>query len=108
MSEEIKFAIRNYKEACDYLVRLFIKQMGFKCNYYWVGDKVGTVADISEYFVDIETVITALENNVNFDIFSEWYEYNVKTGMRINLESWISGCQRLSEEEILELEKLHF
>ena len=112
MNTEINSAIKNYKEVCDYLVRLFIKQMGLKSNYYWVADKAGTIADVSEYFVDMETIITALENNVNFDTFSEWYDYNSKAWIyeieSINFESWIKGCPHLSEEEIFSFEKEHF
>jgi hypothetical protein len=48
---------------------------------YWVADLVGTIACFGDYYVDFETIRLDLERGVGYDIFFEWYDQSLSSGL---------------------------
>jgi hypothetical protein len=72
----------------------------------WVD--VGGVAEIGDYYVSMQDIITAVEHNVGYNEFIKWYDYTLRVGMlelpTCNLRNWLRGCPRYSEETLLGIE----
>lgn len=98
----------NYKKACDAYLERFCELIEMDMHYAdWVD--VGGVAEIGDYYVSMQDMITAVEHDVPCDKFLEWYDYTIRVGMldlpAYNLENWLRGCPRYSDEKLTGLEK---
>lgn len=97
----------NYKKACDAYLERFCELIEMDMHYAeWVD--VGGVAEIGDYYVSMQDMITAVEHDVPCDKFLEWYDYTLRVRMldlpTCNLENWLRGCLRYSEETLLGIE----
>ena len=97
----------NYKKACDGYLQRFCELIEMNMHYAdWVD--VGGVAEIGDYYVSMQDMITAVENNVGYEQFIEWYDYTLRAGalslQTPNLDAWLRGCPRYSEETLLGIE----
>ena len=100
----IKF---NYEKACyDYVVAFCEKHnFDYTPGYIWVAGEAGTVACVSDYFFDMQTIIHDLELNAPEDELLKWYDYCMEMrdlGSKSipNFKSWVCGCPRKSRREI--------
>ena len=92
-----------YELGCDAYLQQFCNK---HCYQYerdcWVGNDVGGVASIGDYFVDMQTLRTDIDEDAPEEEFIKWYDYCVAAnefGLTMpNFHSWIHGCQRTSEE----------
>lgn len=98
----------DYINACNAYLKAFCEMYGF--DYYpdfWIGDEVGGVIELGDYFVNINTIRTAVDRNVPREEFVKWYDYCMDCGTldihSPNFDSWLRGCPRMSDEEIREL-----
>ena len=79
-------------------------------DYGWVGDKIGGVLSISDFFLDYDDVRYIIDNNIDFTTWVDWYEYCERIGcIRDDIpvpsvEQWCSGFCRIDEEKIQEME----
>lgn len=85
----------NYKKACDAYLQRFCELIEMDMHYAdWVD--VGGVAEIGDYYVSMQDIITAVEHNVGYDKFIKWYDYTLRAdsiGLPTpNLDSWLRGC----------------
>ena len=97
----------NYKKACDGYLQKFCELIEMDMHYTdWVD--VGGVAEIGDYYVSMQDMITAVENNVGYEQFIKWYDYTLRAGALSlptqNLDAWLRGCPRYSEETLLGIE----
>ena len=97
----------NYKKACDAYLQRFCELIEMDTHYAdWVD--VGGVAEIGDYYVGMQDIITAVEHNIGYDKFIEWYDYNLRAGVfelpTPNLDAWLRGCPRHCEETLLGIE----
>lgn len=97
----------NYKKACDAYLERFCELIEMDMHYAeWVD--VGGVAEIGDYYVSIQDMITAVEHDVPCDKFFEWYDYTIRVGMlelpTCNLDAWLRGCPIYSEEQMKGIE----
>ena len=93
-----------YENACnDYLSEL-LRMWELDGHYgYWIGDDVGGVYDYDGGFsINMDDIIYCVENGVTERQYYEWQEYIVDAsefGFNTpNLESWMHGCPRTSQE----------
>lgn len=98
----------DYINACNAYLKAFCEMYGF--DYYpdfWIGDEVGGVIELGDYFVNINTIRTAVDRNVPREDFVKWHDYCMDCGTldipSPNFDSWLRGCPRMSDEEIREL-----
>lgn len=95
----------EFEAACNNYVREFIKKHEFDtCDAYWVGDDVGGIFAISDYFFDMDTIRIDIDENPDESELLEWYDYRLDAMdyglITPNYHSWIHGCPRLSSEEM--------
>lgn len=65
----------DYINACNAYLKAFCEMYGF--DYYpdfWIGDEVGGVIELGDYFVNINTIRTAVDRNVPREEFVKWYD----------------------------------
>ena len=77
---------------------------------YWIGEDVGGVISIGDEYWGFEQIRKTVDNNyVPKQVFA-WYDYCVRLGSIDhtipvpNLEHWMAGCPRYTEEQIAGLE----
>lgn len=102
---------QNYDKSCTaYLTAFCIKHDFNLCDCSWVGDDVGTVCSIGDYFVDMVTIRVDIDRDAPIDEWIKWYDYSLRLGMldavSPNYDSWLRGCPIKSEEEIQAMEAL--
>lgn len=97
----------NYKKACDAYLHRFCELIEMDIHYAdWVD--VGGIAEIGDYYVSMQDMITAVEHNVGYEQFIKWYDYILRVGMlelpTCNLSNWLRGCPTYSEDTLLGIE----
>ncbi|MGN0045673.1 hypothetical protein [Alistipes indistinctus] len=102
----------DYINACNAYLKAFCEMYGF--DYYpdfCIGDEVGGVIELGDYFVNINTIRTAVDKGVPREEFVKWYDYCMDCGSlgipSPNFDSWLRGCPRMSDEKIRELMERH-
>lgn len=102
-----------YTLGCIEYLRLFCEKHGFDyedTKDSWVGNEVGGVACVGDYFVDMGVIIADIEMDAPEHEFMEWYDYCLDANefglVAPNFKSWIKGCPRTSEETLEHLRKL--
>ena len=103
--QELKLA---YEAACTNYLAAFMEKYDLSCDPEpWVGNEVGTVAEVGDYFFDFQDIKRCVDEDVIFDTLIEWYDYNIEVSIlhlpTINLKSWLMGAPRISEFRIAEI-----
>jgi len=116
MEIEIEIEVRkelaeDYRRACNAYLKAF-------CDMYeleydedaWTVNDPGTIASVSDYFVDMEVIRLAVDRNAPEKEFMAWYDYCLELGMleirsTPNFRSWLNGCPRLSEGDIANIKE---
>lgn len=113
---------KNYEKACNDYVAALLTLWELDSYYgFWIADEVGGLYDYGDgcFTISMCDIVYCVENNVKYDEFLEYQEYNVKcldyNLHTMNLESWHMGAPRndfrkldaLREELNNEVEKLN-
>ena len=83
---------RNYQKACNAYVQAFCQKHNLELPEVWerwVGDEVGEIASIGDYFVSMRTIITDIEEDVPEHKFFEWYDWSLKDGNDSSYKAWL-------------------
>lgn len=105
---------QTFRDICDAYLKSFCTKHGIdyeKC--YWIGGHVGEVVDCDAvYSVSLDDIRVDIDQAVDVEVFEAWYEYCLRLGMigvgsMPNYRSWVAGCPRKTEYEIVNLEHLH-
>jgi hypothetical protein len=72
----------KYEQACNELVWSFISKYFIgeelkkeHVEWWWVGDGVGTVVAINDYFFDMPMIYKSMKLNVDSKLLFEYYDY---------------------------------
>jgi len=110
----MKYLKEEYAKVCNTYRKLLCEQFDIDYeNSFWVGDDAGGTLYLNDYYVNFDDVRYLVDNKISFDVFSEWYDYDLRLKsinfdiVTPNLKSWCMGRPRHSEADIIELEKLH-
>jgi len=83
--KQIKLDLANYEDACNDLLKTFIRKYflsdGLKhdeLEYWWVADRIGEVAFINDYFFNMTDIVDFLRCKYTRDEMSAYYEYSLK------------------------------
>lgn len=88
--------VKKVKDALNLLAAAVNEQLFDGCReWWWVGEKAGGICCFEDAdFLNTEEMILILENNVTYEQYSEWRDYNLSGPARgINLDSWLRGCR---------------
>ena len=96
----------DYINACNAYLKAFCEMYGFYYDPdFWV--EVGTIIEVGDYYVNMDTIRTAVDKGVSREEFVKWYDYCMDCGSldipSPNFDSWLRGCPRMSDEERREL-----
>lgn len=102
-----------YNLGCMEYLRLFCEKHGFDyedAKDSWVGNEIGGVTCVGDYFVDMGVIVADIEMNTTEHDFVEWYDYCLEAdefGLDVpNFKSWVLGCPRSSKATLEHLRKL--
>lgn len=97
----------EYKKACDAYLHRFCELIEMDEFYAdWID--LGATAEVGDYVVSMQDIMTAVEANISSHKFLEWYDYTMRVGMlglhTCNLDAWLRGCPRHSEDSLERIE----
>lgn len=114
----------NYETACnDYIKELCKRYDWCYEDGWWVSNEIGgtfCTSDI-EYSLSMNDIKLLVDENVDFKIFSEWWDYNLVMSYAImlypnndkycmiNLHTWLNNYpdnKKISREELNKIEKI--
>lgn len=100
--------IIGYESHIKILTQWFIK-LYFEEDYdidqiqdLYVGQELGGMFEINDRFFHFSDAYYCLKHQVKSDVLFDWYDYNLlwhPYNHYINLQSWVKGCPRRSDEE---------
>lgn len=114
----------NYETACnDYVKELCKRYEWCYEDGWWVSDEIGGIFCVSdiEYSLSMNDIKLLVDENVDFKIFSEWWDYNLIISYAImlypnndkyhmvNLHTWLNNYpdnKKISREELNKIEKI--
>ena len=104
----IQLLNQRYTEACEDYLKAFCDAYELPCEKdSWVGNDVGTIALIGDYYIDFQNMMYMLDNGIAFEEWLRWYDYSLDAhdlGLDApNFPSWHKGCPRLTEEQIQDI-----
>lgn len=91
---------KNFENAVNAYVDAFLDLFKIGKSYtWWIRDRIGTdLFCFAEHVISLDEMIYCVENDVRYDEFLEYEEYNVKcldyNLNTMNLESWHMGAPR--------------
>lgn len=100
--------ILAYEVACTRYLAAFMEKYDLSCDPEpWVGNEVGTIAEVGDYFFDFQDIKRCIDEDVEWQDLIEWYDYNIEVGIlgltTINLRSWLKGAPRVDKMRIEEI-----
>lgn len=103
-----KKTLKQYYKACDNLAQDFVNKYFQGEEYFWVSDRVGEVLSVSDYFFNIDNIVSAMEIRPTFERLDEAYWYLVENKKpKINFENYLKldicpcgGLPKLPESEV--------
>ena len=84
---------RNYQRACNAYVQAFCEKHNLELPQVWerwVGDEVGQIAVIGDYFVSMRTIVTDIEDDIPEHKFFEWYDWSLEDGNDLSFKAWLN------------------
>ena len=101
---------RKYEDACNDYLKLFCEKHGFdyeEAANSWVANDVGGTCLVGDMYASFNDIKTDIDMNAPEDEFYSYYYYSLDAcnlGFNCpNYANWLSGCPRLSEEQIMSL-----
>ena len=114
----------NYETACNDYIKELCKRYDWSFeDGWWVSNEIGgtfCTSDI-EYSLSMNDIKLLVDENVDFKIFSEWWDYNLIISYAImlypnndkyhmiNLHTWLNNYpdnKKISREELNKIEKI--
>ena len=97
-----------YEAAVTNYLSAFMKQYDLSCDPEpWVGNEIGTIAEIGDYFFSFYDIKRCVDENVKWEDLIEWYDYTTEVSIlgltTINLKSWLMGAPRVNQMRIEEI-----
>jgi len=85
----------NYFKSCEAIKQVFIKKYfgSVASGVYWVGDKIGEVLAVNDYFFDVNFMVYCLKFKVSVKKMFAYKDYEIKKGLAgktpFNLINWL-------------------
>ena len=97
-----------YEAAVTNYLAAFMEQYDLSCDPEpWVGNEIGTIAEVGDYFFGFDDIKRCVDENVKWEDLIEWYDYTTEVSIlgltTINLKSWLMGAPRVNQMRIEEI-----
>lgn len=109
--EEIKQLFEDIVERYTDIFREKMYGISRDPDDYWINDDIGGIASIGDEFWGFDQIRKTVDNDYDPKQVFAWYDYCVRLGSIDhtipvpNIESWMNGCPRYSEEQIGNIEE---
>jgi hypothetical protein len=95
-------AVTKWKDITNSLTEFWIRRYfqldkDKEVDFFWV--EIGGVFCFADYWVDFNTVLYCLENNVEEDKFFDWYDHCILVGGGVSLKNFLLSPQKRLEQE---------
>jgi hypothetical protein len=95
-------AVTKWKDITNSLTEFWIRRYfqldkDEEVDFSWV--EIGGVFCFADYWVDFNTVLFCLENNVEEDKFFDWYDHCLVVGGGVSLQDFLILPQKRLEQE---------
>jgi len=113
MKEYVKEIKKEFESAVQKYTEEFCQKMYGepRCTEdFWIGGDVGGVVCIGDEYWGFDQIRETVNNDYDPKEVFAWYDYCVRLGSIDhtipvpNLEHWMAGCPRYTEEQISEIE----
>lgn len=104
----------SYNAACNAYLAAFCEKHGYDYEPdAWVGDDPVGIAEVGDLFVSMADMLTDIDRDAPEEEYVKYYDYCLRVGsiangelQTPNYDSWLRGCPRMDEEQIVRLEEL--
>lgn len=107
MNKKLEDLKTRHESLKDEYAQYFCKQMGLDYNGSYFTENIFCIAD---YFIDMQTIVYAVNNEIKDTTFFDWYNYNLTLGEEnlgdVSLENYVKGNLEYSTDEITRLQNL--
>jgi len=86
----VKNIKKQYQKVCEAYVEAFCNKQDLLFDG-WIGNDVGTIALISDFYFDFDDIRTDIDTNQPAELITEWYYRNLDNQKYINYKSYIAG-----------------
>jgi hypothetical protein len=95
-------AVTKWKDITNSLTEFWVRRYFHldkdeEVDFSWVD--IGGVFCFADYWVDFNTVLYCLENNVEEDKFFDWYDHSILVGGGVSLQDFLISPQKRLEQE---------
>jgi hypothetical protein len=102
----------QYEDICNAYLHAFCEKHELSLHdAYWVTGRTGEVAGIGDYYVDMSTIRTDIDEDVPEEEWLRYYDYCLRVGefnmTAPNYDHWLKGCPRVSDAILERLRELH-
>ena len=96
-----KGIIPRWKKATDALAGYFVKKYfgNDASDVYWVGDIVGSILTINDYFFDLLDIVDYIRYRYSTDKMFEYYDYALKCRQKNESPINIKNYKKLKNEK---------
>jgi len=86
--------LKAYYRAVERLREIFLeKYFDEDPDFYWVGDQIGGVLFVNDFFFSVENIIVCLKLKIKSEDLFSWYDYIIDQAMvgkiPISLGNWM-------------------
>lgn len=69
--------LKKYYKACEEIAQEIVKRYGDPIYSFWVGDEIGGVFCLSDYYLSINEMVELIALDVTDEEFFEWYYWRL-------------------------------
>lgn len=90
----------DYTKVCDLYVLAFLRkhnlwddERNIPFDSEWVGGDAGGILEVLDYYIGFNEIRIDIDNDIDKEIFFEYYHYTTDSGKGINYESYLKGAR---------------
>lgn len=90
----------KFQAICELYVEAFMRKHSFYDeetgeynSYDWVGDEIGGIACLADYFINFDDIRRDIDESVSKNVYFEYYDYCLENEKKINYKSYLMGAR---------------
>lgn len=93
MKQKFENICHAYVESFLRKHNFFYEENGEYSDYEWVGDEVGGILCVADYYISFDDIRRDIDECVNKKLYFEYYDYVLENDKRINYKSYLMGAR---------------
>jgi len=87
--------MKNLRKTYENSVKEYLSQFIIKHDFpeleFWVGDEIGGIAQIGDYYFNFQDIKLDIDDNIPEPTILDWYEYSVENEIKVSFKKWLDG-----------------